>query len=113
MKIKEMIKGYEGQYVILTESEKFYGHEPIVEKGTKVVYKAETKPSYGYNGGAYVFNSGEGYAILTCSKELANELVEQLRGKVPSDACVPFYNASVWYDDAQRRIARMAAACGK
>ncbi len=113
MKIKEMIKGYEGQYVILTEGEKFYGKAPWVVEGSEYIYKAELRVSHGYNNGAYIINSGEGYGVLTCSKELAETLVKQLPEEARGGAMVPMYNGSVWYDDAQRRIVKMAAACGK
>ena len=111
--ISEMGAQYEGKYIVLNDGDKFYGVPPTIEADKEVVYKAEAKPSYGYNGGAYVFNSGEGYAILTCCGELAEKLMEQLRGRVSSGAWVHFYNASVWFDAKDGRIVKMAAACGK
>ena len=70
------------------------------------------KASWGYNGGAWVFNSGEGYSLLTCSEELANELISQVKDKLPSGAWVPCYNVGVWYDTEDGIVAEMAAACG-
>lgn len=71
------------------------------------------KASWGYNGGAWVFNSGEGYSLLTCSEGLATELISQVKDKLPSGAWVPCYNAGVWYDTEDGIVAEMAEACGK
>jgi hypothetical protein len=70
------------------------------------------KASWGDNGGARVFNSGEGYSLLTCSEELANLIISQVKDKLPSGAWIPCYNAGVWYDTEDGIVVEMAAACG-
>ena len=77
------------------------------------VYHAESKPSQGYNGGAWIFNSGDGYGILTCCKELVDKLRAEIGAAVPYGALVPYYNGVVDYDTEDGIITKMALACGK
>lgn len=117
MDFKKIIAGlgeqYKGKYVVLENGVKFKVVPPTSSKTAEDVYSAEKNPSWGYNGGAWIFNSGEGYGILTCCQELADKLIAEVRNEVPHGALVPYYNAGVWYDTEDGIIAKMALACGK
>ena len=100
---------FSGLWVDITAGEKLIGVDPMISQSETMIFPKEEK-SCGANGGGYIFNSGLGFSILSCDKEL----YRALNGKFDKhDAWVHAYNAGVWFDTSDKRIQQMEKLCGK
>ena len=72
---KKMAQKYDGQFCILTNGEKLKN----VKSGAEIAFYSPAQKSYECNGGAYIFNLGNGISILTCSDEFAQYPKDTLR----------------------------------
>ena len=109
--LKEMLgddmNKYSGRYAVIFAGETLLCVDPVFTSNTVMVFP-DVQKSCGYNGGAYIFNSGKGFSILTCCSDLYNALSPHFDNH---DAWVYAYNAGVIYDTSDARIQRMEAAC--
>lgn len=101
------VNKYSGRYAVIFAGETLLCVDPVFTS-TQVMVFPDVQKSCGYNGGAYIFNSGLGFSILTCCRDLYNALSPHFDNH---DAWVYAYNAGVIYDSPDARIQRMEAAC--
>ena len=105
----DKIADFNGLWVDIAAGEKLVGVAPMFSQSETLIFPNEEK-SCGSNGGGYIFNSGLGFSILSCDKELYRALNEKFD---KHDAWVHAYNAGVWFDTSDRRIQQMEKLCGK
>ena len=103
----DQMQEFAGLWVDIAAGETLFGVPPMIEADKEMVFPHE-KLSCGYNGGGYIFNSGEGFSVLSCSRELYTALSKHFSDH---GAWVHCYNAGVWFDTADNRIQKMEAMC--
>lgn len=104
---KEELEAFAGRWTVIETGEELRGVPPMYTH-QDVMNFPEAPRSCGYNGGCSIFNSGEGFAILTCDFDMYLALREHFEDQ---DAWVHAYNAGVWFDTKDARIAKMEKAC--
>ena len=105
---KKMAQKYDGQFCILTNGEKLKN----VKSGAEIAFYSPAQKSYECNGGAYIFNLGNGISILTCSDEFAQEMIPLFKDATRG-VWVWCYNNGVVLDTDDEKIRKMALRCGK
>ncbi len=103
----DVVAKFAGKYTVIFAGETLICENPVFGNGEVMVFPSIEK-SCGANGGGYIFNSGLGFSILSCDKEM----YDALSGKFDNHgAWVYCYNAGVNYDTSDHRIKRMEVAC--
>jgi hypothetical protein len=101
------VKQFDGKWTVIAAGENLKGVPPMYSATDTMVFP-EVPHSCGYNGGCSIFNSGEGFSILSCDFDMYLALAHFFENK---DAWVHAYNAGVWFDTADHRISMMEKAC--
>lgn len=104
---KELAQKYAGRYTAIAAGEVLSPVNPSF-CGSENFTFPDLEKSCGYNGGCSIFNSGEGFSILSCDYELYRALSAKFDCR---EAWVYCYNAGVWYDTADQRIKCMEEIC--
>ena len=104
---KELAQKYAGRYTAIAAGEVLSPVNPSFCGNENFTFP-DLEKSCGYNGGCSIFNSGEGFSILSCDYELYRALNAKFDRR---EAGVYCYNAGVWYDTADHRIKRMEKIC--
>ena len=104
---KELAQKFAGRYAAIAVGEELTPVDPSLCGSENFIFP-DVKKSCGYNGGCSIFNSGEGFSILSCDFELYEALYSKFDRR---EAWVYCYNAGVWYDTADHRIKRMEEIC--
>ena len=100
-------------YVVLEKGKKLNCFLPGVPQ-IEDYYVPSSTPSWGENGGAYIFNWDGEYAIITCSSKIANRLLAKFGNKLKGGAFVHYHSKGKFCCDTEDgAIAKMVAACGK
>ena len=101
------MKQFEGKWTVVSAGEVLHGVAPMYAPSDTLTMPDNAR-SCGYNGGCSIFNSGEGFSVLSCDFDM----YLALRGHFDDqDAWVYGYNAGVWFDAEDNRIAKMEKAC--
>ena len=101
------VKQFDGKWTAIEAGEELKGVPPMFSAKDTMEFP-DAQRSCGYNGGCSIFNSGEGFSVLSCDFDMYLALREHFANH---DAWVHAYNAGVWFDTADHRIATMAKAC--
>jgi hypothetical protein len=106
---KEELKAFEGRWTVFEAGERLTGVEPMFTNEDELIFPNEPH-SCGYNGGCSIFNSGEGFSVLSCDFDMYVALEKHFENK---SAWIIGYNAGVWFDTIDQRMAKMAKTCGR
>ena len=104
---EELAQKFAGCYTAIAAGEVLSPVDPSFCGSENFIFPNLEK-SCGYNGGCSIFNSGEGFSVLSCNFELYRVLSAKFDCR---EAWVYCYNAGVWYDTADQRIKRMEEIC--
>ena len=103
---EETVKQFLGRYAVLVEGETLIGKGPLDEGSHMSVPNMER--SCCWNGGGGIFNSGRGFSLLTCDRELFEILHPHFENKF---SIVLAYNGGVTHDSLSKKVSKMALSC--